>query len=664
MNSIPFSIPEIVKQGRDHLTAGKGDETQRNFVVLKRDGADSEYCVRMGSDFDAPLLRDELAMMNHLKAYNPSKKLAFPTGYMVIEDRWEGYLANGGPEGPIYGQNRQRTASNRLLESHRKQSSNGLQQPGPTMWEAMKSGALRLSRKDADDIAEVLEALRESLKLRNSLPDSNALTPLGPWKPQAHFFAIDGDGGPMLKDTMELQAFMTKRLGLAQCDPAAVNLTNKRYIPGDLSPHNFKRLPDGRIGVLDCGRSFFGPGWWDVSGLRIAGEDTKWTEPLLKSLSDRGMSTTTAHDASMDKFARWFTQFGAAVARELILMLWHRVEVDDVYNFSTASKRVYSLSREILREHCDLKRRLSTISNQGPKSGVFPNVLKEILVNPRAALYPSILRVDCFFLEWDDYRPAVLKDDLHLRLPDDELELFKQAVKNIGRLTESEVNGWIKSIDEGDEDPLIALLLLLLPNITTLHYQSFLPTQPCIDKALELMTEYEPPGSLTKLRNIHFKGIDDVDPYQEYSDFEVIRDFASIPSVRSISGQRLGTDANDLMFSRLFPPSSSNLTSLDLIDSDINPKSLSEFLFITNELQRFNYIPSRLNNLPETFDPFWIRTALQSNAMGTLKSLRLLPNGHARILMDILYPQSMVPLSGSQTVCLPQNVRAVVLRLK
>ena len=40
---------------------------------------------------------------------------------------WEGYLANGGPQGPIYGQNRQRTASNRLLESHRKQSSNGLQ---------------------------------------------------------------------------------------------------------------------------------------------------------------------------------------------------------------------------------------------------------------------------------------------------------------------------------------------------------------------------------------------------------------------------------------------------------------------------------------------------------------------------------------------------------
>ena len=40
---------------------------------------------------------------------------------------WEGCLAIGGPLGPIYGQNRQRTASNMLLESHRKQSSNGLQ---------------------------------------------------------------------------------------------------------------------------------------------------------------------------------------------------------------------------------------------------------------------------------------------------------------------------------------------------------------------------------------------------------------------------------------------------------------------------------------------------------------------------------------------------------
>ena len=106
----------------------------------------------------------------------------------------------------------------------------------------------------------------------------------------------------------------------------------------------------------------------------------------------------------------------------------------------------------------------------------------------------------------------MLKDDLYLRLPDDELELFKQAVKNVGRLTERKVNGWIKFIDAGDEDPLIALLLLLLPNITTLHYQSFLPTQSCIDKELELMTEYKTPDSLTKLRNVHFKGVDDVDP--------------------------------------------------------------------------------------------------------------------------------------------------------
>ena len=43
---------------------------------------------------------------------------------------WEGCLAIGGPLGPIYGQNRQRTASDMLVESHRKQSSNGLQHPG------------------------------------------------------------------------------------------------------------------------------------------------------------------------------------------------------------------------------------------------------------------------------------------------------------------------------------------------------------------------------------------------------------------------------------------------------------------------------------------------------------------------------------------------------
>ncbi|KAK3178595.1 hypothetical protein OEA41_000732 [Lepraria neglecta] len=79
-------------------------------------------------------VRPGLIIIDHESSVVP---LAHSTTQQYFESRrellfqdaqsWEGCLANGG-QGPIYGQNRQRTASNRLLESHRKQSSNGLQQ--------------------------------------------------------------------------------------------------------------------------------------------------------------------------------------------------------------------------------------------------------------------------------------------------------------------------------------------------------------------------------------------------------------------------------------------------------------------------------------------------------------------------------------------------------
>lgn len=56
-------------------------------------------------------------------------------------------------------------------------------------------------------------------------------------------------------------------------------------------------------------------------------------------------------------------------------MLWHQLEVDDIYNFLTTLECIYILSREKLREHCDLKHRLSTISNR-ETNGVIARILE------------------------------------------------------------------------------------------------------------------------------------------------------------------------------------------------------------------------------------------------------------------------------------------------
>ena len=89
MTAVTYSISEITNQCRAHVDAERGGATQSNFVLLKGGGTDNEYCVKMGSWLEGARLKVELEMMNLLKACNTSKKLAFPTGYMVVEDdRW------------------------------------------------------------------------------------------------------------------------------------------------------------------------------------------------------------------------------------------------------------------------------------------------------------------------------------------------------------------------------------------------------------------------------------------------------------------------------------------------------------------------------------------------------------------------------------------------
>lgn len=154
----------------------------------------------------------------------------------------------------------------------------------------------------------------------------------------------------------------------------------------------------------------------------------------------------------------------SSLSNEVILMIWNCAEVEDIYNFSTVCKRVYHLVREALREHCKLSKRLSTISNvhtECEETLLFGPILKEILLNPRAARYPSVLIIGTYKCQWDNEGEHVQQ-----MVPKSDLELFKQAVwANIDDAYKGMMDDWFASIDEGDEEPLVALLLLLLPNL-------------------------------------------------------------------------------------------------------------------------------------------------------------------------------------------------------
>ena len=331
-------------------------------------------------------------------------------------------------------------------------------------------------------------------------------------------------------------------------------------------------------------------------------------------------------------------------------MIWDCVEVEDIYNFSTVSKRVYHLVREALREHCKLSKRLSTISNVGPErgvSGLLGPILKEILLNPRAARYPSLLEIGLNKYDRDD-------EGEHTRrmVPESDLELFKQAVwANIDSADDEMEEDWLTSINAGNEEPLVALLLLLLPNVRKLRLDFGLDTCFCIKQALLTIMNHEHSASLRKLQTMDFLWSANIDGDLLY--LGLARHIGALPSLTRIRGHGIGIrpvlddecsmilddwnfNPEDLFYTPdpiMYPI---NVTSLCFLRCCVNPKSLFDFLGSSNKLQHFYHIPMEPASLTSKFYPFWIRTALVAHADKSLKTLTILAGEREKSFMGSL----------------------------
>ena len=321
------------------------------------------------------------------------------------------------------------------------------------------------------------------------------------------------------------------------------------------------------------------------------------------------------------------------LSNELVLLIWNLVEVEDVYSFSTVSKKVYLLTQELLREHCRLKHRLSSISSESGESGDFGLVLKEILLNPRAARYPSFLEVSGWAIEWDE-EGEYSKN----MVPESDLELFKQAARDSVHVSKKFLEEyWLAPIDRGDEGPLIALLLILLPNLREVQMRiDFGIRDFCITEVLDVIAYNNDSCSLSKLHSVGLEYVKNTETDDGFLDFEYVRTFAALPSVTSIHSYIVGSDADDLFDTLTASGLFTNITNLSFVKCSINPKIMSEFLSSTLDLQRFFYSPKYGNFL--NFDPFWIRTALLANARETLKTLTILADGQPGHFMGSLEP--------------------------
>lgn len=190
----------------------------------------------------------------------------------------------------------------------------------------------------------------------------------------------------------------------------------------------------------------------------------------------------------------------------------------------------------------------------------------------------------------------------------------------------------LAEIDTGNEEPLIALLLLLLPNLRDVKVCSVVTWSLCLTAILNI-AQNEKTRSLSKLKSV---SLEYVATDGDFFDFDYIRLFAALPSVTSITGYQVGSDPDDLLQSWPSCIFTKTLTNLSFVKCLINPKNVAELISSTCNLERFYYKPMESLVNPADFDPFWIRLLLLETAQNTLKSLTMLTDGQARHWMGNL----------------------------
>ncbi|MCJ1253649.1 hypothetical protein MMC24_001461 [Lignoscripta atroalba] len=333
---------------------------------------------------------------------------------------------------------------------------------------------------------------------------------------------------------------------------------------------------------------------------------------------------------------------------ELLSFVVEYISPDDIEHFALCCIRIKSLMEGRLREHRKLKFKYSTINcgvneyGRDGTSGPDPAIqtLLAIGSNPQIRFYfrNLYLHERSMFLR-DHHAHRRISDPLH------ETESSLNQINSISSiltyLDDEACQQWYEEIELGDYDSLIALLLVLCPNIQRLHFYythrglEYLPTifkkittrplrnnqmPPALTELKELLITYEEDHPISNDLNellpwimlpaIHSIGLNGVHGF--YS-------LVAHPSQITFSDLERGHAEGD-WFSTDTPASRSSVTSVSLARSNIQFESLSAFLSNFRALEEFIYSPMVRADI---WDPFAIREILLLHAENTLKRLSL-----------------------------------------
>ncbi len=140
---------------------------------------------------------------------------------------------------------------------------------------------------------------------------------------------------------------------------------------------------------------------------------------------------------------------------ELIVEIWgHVIEPEAVESFAQVSKKIYSFSAPFVREHAYLKQQYSQIRFSYRNEPA--HLLGKILLNPRIAFYISDLHI-----------PQLALLGTPQAFSKDTMAAFEHAIHASPLIASWEAEYWVTDIMKGNEDPIIALIVMQLTKMET-----------------------------------------------------------------------------------------------------------------------------------------------------------------------------------------------------
>ena len=307
---------------------------------------------------------------------------------------------------------------------------------------------------------------------------------------------------------------------------------------------------------------------------------------------------------------------------EIILVILPLVLPDYIESFSGACKKHYSLAAEELKRHRALKREHAVYKFRNFRHRGVSRLLDMILQEPRIALYVREITLNGWSSKWG----TAAKSDVEF------LSRLEDAVSEL--VPEEKRRGWMTEIRGGREDPIVSLLLLLLPNISKLRFEGFGTWRALLRDTLDRIARMNSLNApLSLLRHV------DLICAWDMGGARILRNFIALPSIRSIHVEQINefVSYSEPSITEL-AQSTSKLEELTLFDCKVSLESLEYILKGLNALRSFTFVAKRYLDFESTH----FRAALFDVAGSTIESLTLLTRNEKRnVIGDIRTFQSL-----------------------